>query len=124
MKVNIKLTKETTPRLTEPFSVNEDKEIILCFNTEYELQSAKITLANGDAFGSFDFKKEFTVPDKFIFVGRLFICVEMYMGDKVVKKWEVFPISIEETPTGLKIFDYLTSLDERLKKVERYQEII
>ncbi len=123
MKINIKLTRETTPRLTEPFTVKEDKNILLSFITDYELKTAKITLTNGDITDTFNFEKDFIVPDKFMFVGRLFIYVEMFVGDKSVKKWEILPISIERTNTGLKIFDYLSSIEERLKVVERYQEI-
>ena len=124
MEIKIKLPKENGARLAEPFTTKETDNIVINFETEYELNAAKITLNNGDINGVYDFKKVFEIPEKFMFAGRLFGKVEMYVGGKVVKRWEIFPIDIAQTPEGLKLVDCLTAFDDRLKKVERYQEII
>ena len=124
MEIKIKLPKENGIRIAEPFTTKEDDNLIINFETEYELNAAKIFLQNGDISGVYDFKKVFTVPDKFMFAGRLMGKVEMLVGGKVAKRWEIFPVDITQTPEGLKFVDCLTAFDERLKKVERFTEII
>lgn len=124
MEVKIKLTRGNSTRLAEPLTTKEDDKLVINFETEYELNAAKITLQNGDVNGVYDFKKVFTVPDKFMFAGRLMGKVEMLVGGKVAKRWEIFPVDITQTPEGLKFVDCLTAFDERLKKVERFIEII
>ena len=124
MTIDIVLNKDTTPSLTEPFCTKEDEEITLNFRSEYELNYAKITLVNGDVKGTYDFEKQFVVPDKFMFEGRLHISIELLYDNRVVKKWAIMPVKIEKTSSGLKIYDYLSSIEERLKAVEKYQEII
>lgn len=124
MEIKIKLSKENGVRIVEPFCAKEDETLIIDFETEYELSTAKIFLNNGETSGVYDFKRVFEVPKKFMFEGRLTGTVEMIVSGRVAKCWEIFPVDITRTVEGLKFVDCLTAFDERLKKVERFIEII
>lgn len=124
MEVKIKLTKENGIHITEPFNIKETENLDLLFQTEYDLHSAKIEIKNGDVCDEYNYSQRFAIPEKFMFVGNLFVKIKMLIGKNVAKIWEIMPIKITQTPEGLKLVDCLTAFDERLKKVERYQEII
>ena len=124
MEVKIKLTKENGIHITEPFNVKETENLDLLFQTEYDLHSAKIEVKNGDICEEYNYSKPFAIPEKFMFAGNLFVKVKMMIGKNVAKIWEIMPIKITQTPEGLFLVDFLTSLDVRLKALEKFHEII
>lgn len=124
MEVKIKLTKENGIHITEPFNVKETENLDLLFQTEYDLHSAKIEVKNGDICGEYDYSQRFAIPEKFMFAGNLFVKIKMFIGKNVAKIWEIMPIKITQTPEGLLLVDFLTSLDDRLKTLEKFHEII
>lgn len=124
MLIKIKLPKECGIHITEPFNVKETENLDLLFQTEYDLHSAKIEIKNGDVYGEYDYSQRFNIPEKFMFAGNLFVKVKMLIGNNVAKIWEIMPIKITQTPEGLLLVDFLTSLDVRLKALEKFHEII
>ena len=124
MEVKIKLTKENGLHITEPFNIKESESLDLLFQTEYDLRSARVEIKNGDICEEHDFSQRFTIPEKFMFAGNLFVKVKMIIGKNVAKIWEIMPIKITQTPEGLYLVDFLTSLDTRLKSLEKFHEII
>lgn len=125
MKINFTLTKNTGLRLTEPFNIKDDEEIILHFDTDYDMSSSKIIVRNGDVSESFEFAQDFVVPDKFLFDGRLYVTIELntHVG-KLVKRWEFMPIRISLTDSGIQLIDTLSDLEKRVLALEKYHEII
>lgn len=124
MEVKIKLTKQNGLTITEPFNVKESEDLNLLFQTEYDLHSAKIEVQNGETHGEYGYSQRFTIPDKFMFAGNLFIKVKMLIGNNVAKLWEIMPIKITQTPEGLCFVDFLTDMDRRMKALEKFHEII
>lgn len=124
MNITIKLTKNTVPCLSGPFKAKENEDITFNFKTNYVLHSAKIEVKNGNICEEFDYCQSFTIPEKFMFAGNLFVTVKMLIRNNVAKRWEIMPIKIIQTPEGLYLVDFLTSLDERLKVIEKFHEII
>lgn len=126
MKLNLVLGRETALKLTEEFKVKDTEPILIKFETEYDLSSAVITLQNKTVVDEFNFSKQFEVPDKFLFDGRLFITVEMKLVGQTVKKWTFTPIRIKQNNEEeiLEFYDFLTDLEERIKKMEKIHEII
>ena len=124
MEVKIRLKKENGLHITEPFNVKESESLDLLFQTEYDLHSAKIEVKNGDIYGEYDYSQRFAIPEKFMFAGNLFVKIKMFIGKNVAKIWEIMPIKITQTPEGLLLVDFLTSLDDRLKTLEKFHEII
>ena len=125
MIIKVKLKKETSGRLIDNIKVNDTENIVLRFESEYDLSQAKLQLNNGDAVDEYPFRNDFTVPDKFLFKGRLFISVAMYSRQgALIKKWEFFPLTVNLEDGKTILYDYLTDLENRLKKVEENQEIL
>ena len=115
MKINIKLNYSNKAYLSNAFQLKTGEPLIICFESEYQLLNAKITLKNGNEEKSFSFKKEFVVPEELLFAGRLYVKVEKLMWDKVVK--------IIETSDGFEFLDVIADLEKRLQAVEELTKI-
>lgn len=97
----------------------------------YNLNYAFLQLRHGSKKGVFKLESPFTVPSEFLTGGLLHARVELYLGDKVAKRWDILPIRIYEVPTGTEIRDYLGELEEKIdeltekvSKLEKQHEII
>ena len=84
----------------------------------YDLSSAFVTLKNGEKIGKVKFSNPFNIPKEFLFAGDLSLKIEMYLGGEVAKQWNMLPIRILETPTGLETFDVLTELEKELQTIK------
>lgn len=124
MDIKIKLNKGNFIQMAEPFTVKETDDVFLKFETDFNLYEAKIVIQNGSIIESFNYSSRFKIPDRLMFAGYLNIKIEMYILNKVVKRWEILPLKILQTPEGLKIIDHLSAIDKRLSEIENYLDII
>ena len=58
------------------------------------------------------------VKFKFLFTGRLFAKLDMYIGDKKVKSWDCLPIEIKETDEAVIACDLLSLLEKEIKELK------
>jgi hypothetical protein len=84
----------------------------------YDLSNAFITLKNGEKLSKIKFSNPFNVPKEFLFAGDLSLKIEMFLGGEVAKQWNILPIRIMETPTGLETFDLLNKIEKELKTIK------
>lgn len=103
----------------EPFLLPDDNLILSFEHKGYDLTNAFITLRNGEIIEKFKFKKSFEIPKKFLFVGDLYIKVEMFLGGEKAKQWITLPIRIRETETNLVAFDLLNAIEKKLEFLEK-----
>lgn len=123
MKINIKLNNSNKAYLSNAFQLKTGEPLIICFESEYQLLNAKITIKNGNEEKTYSFNKEFIMPEELLFAGRLYVKVEKLMWDKVVKRWELAPIKIIETNDGLEFLDVIADFEKRLQAVEELTKI-
>lgn len=132
MKKIIELNKQGIGRLkiNEPFLLPDEIELNFIAKG-YDLSNAFISLQNGENSGVLRLSNPFNVPDEYLHAGYLNMRVEMYIGDKVAKRWDIMPIKIYEVPSGTEMKDYLGELEEklaeqqeRIARLEKQNEII
>ena len=101
----------------EPFLL--PNELKLKFDhVGYDLSNAFITLKNGLVKEKYKFTNPFIVDKKFLFTGRLFAKLDMYIGDKKVKSWDCLPIEIKETDEAVIAWDLLSLLEKEIKELK------
>lgn len=107
-------------RLTdrEPFLLPQKLEIGFK-HVGYDLSNAFITFQNGSVKEKYKLTNPMTVDNKFLFTGRLFSKIEMYLKGEKVKEWDCLPIEIKETEEATIVFDVLSGLEERLDEIEK-----
>lgn len=118
MTYTIELKKEKIARLSnkEPFILPEILE--LEFLSTYDLSNAYITLKNGENKATYKITKPFTVDNKFLQAGKLYLSICLYVDGVAAKTWEVAPIKIFEAKGKVYAFDELTRLESRVEYLE------
>lgn len=115
----INLTSRTTARLSEgePFLVGVNDTLELEFiSTYYLLLDLVISLKNGNKQGKYRVKdRKFTVPEEFLFAGKLEIGIDLITRGDVAKRWTVVPVILKEAESGVKSIDEITVLQDKVR---------
>lgn len=123
MKQEINLTSSTTARLSEgePFLVGVNDTLELEFSsTYYLLLDLVISLKNGNKQGKCRVKdRKFTVPEEFLFAGKLEIGIDLIMRGDVAKRWNVVPVILKETESGVRAVDEITVLQSESAQLKK-----
>lgn len=123
MKKEIELTMLRVARLAdgEPFimPVNEGLELEITSAT-YDLSNAIIALKNSNKSGRYRLTgHSFTVPEEFLFAGKLQVSIDLIVHGEVAKHWDCVPIVIKETETGFYAFGEIIELQNRITELEK-----
>lgn len=115
----IELTKTGIGRLAnrEPFLLPDELEFSFIGNG-YNLENAFITLFNGDESIHAKLTNPFKVDKKVLFGGLLNGQIKSYVGETLVKTWNILPLKLVETEKGTEIKDYLKTLENRVSDLE------
>ncbi|MBO7214565.1 MAG: hypothetical protein J6V66_03605 [Clostridia bacterium] len=121
----IKITK-TVARLkdNEPFLLPDSLSFDFENEVGYDLTHAVISLKNGEKTVKLRLMRPVVIPNELLFAGRLYVNIDLYNGDKVIKHYELLPLAIEEAENTVKIYDELDDLKKRIEKLEKFHEII
>ena len=121
----IKITK-TVARLkdNEPFLLPDSLSFDFENELGYDLTHAVISLKNGEKTVKLRLMRPVVIPNELLFAGRLYVNIDLYNGDKVIKHYELLPLAIEEAENTVKIYDELDDLKKRIEKLEKFHEII
>lgn len=123
MKQEITLTSCTTARLSEgePFLVGVNDTLELEFSsTYYLLLDLVISLKNGNKQGKYRVKdRKFTVPEDFLFAGKLEIGIDLITRGDVAKRWNVVPVILKETESGVRAVDEITVLQSESAQLKK-----
>ena len=123
MNSTIILGREGATLSSSVFALTADKALELTFKSEYDLSEATLTLKNGAKTKTYDFKHDFTVPEEFLFAGRLCASVQMYVNGDLVKRWNLPPIRLKEEDKTLYAYDELNDLTRRIEALEEATKI-
>lgn len=119
MKQEINLTSCTTARLSEgePFLVGVNDGLELEFtSTYYLLLDLVISFKNGNKQGKYRvYDRKFTVPEEFLFAGKLEIGIDLITRGDVAKRWTVVPVILKEAEESIKGIDEITILQDEVK---------
>jgi len=119
----INLTSRTTARLSEgePFLVGVNDTLELEFSsTYYLLLDLVISLKNGNKQGKYRVKdRKFTVPEDFLFAGKLEIGIDLITRGDVAKRWNVVPVILKETESGVRAVDEITVLQSESAQLKK-----
>lgn len=121
----IKLTK-TVARLkdNEPFLLPDSLSFDFENEVGYDLTHAVISLKNGEKTAKLRLMRPVVIPNELLFSGRLYVNIDLYNGDKVIKHYELLPLAIEEAENTVKVYDEIDDLKKRIEKLEKFHEII
>ena len=123
MKQEINLTSSTTARLSEgePFLVGVNDTLELEFSsTYYLLLDLVISLKNGNKQGKYRVKdRKFTVPEEFLFAGKLEIGIDLITRGDVAKRWNVVPVILKEAEESIKGIDEITVLQNESAEIKK-----
>ena len=98
-------------------------------NKGYDLSNAFITLKNGEKKAKFRLTSTFTIPNDFLFAGRLFIGIDAYQNGELYKHWDCVPQKIiESQDSKLYLFDELSDLYKKIDEItilmkEKFNEL-
>lgn len=119
----INLTSCTTARLSEgePFLVGVNDTLELEFSsTYYLLLDLVISLKNGNKQGKYRVKdRKFTVPEEFLFAGKLEIGIDLITRGDVAKRWNVVPVILKDAESGVKSIDEITVLQNESAETKK-----
>lgn len=123
MKQEINLTSSTTARLSEgePFLVGVNDTLELEFSsTHYLLLDLVISIKNGNKQGKYRvYDHKLTVPEEFLFAGKLEIGIDLIMRGDVAKRWNVVPVILKETESGVRAVDEITVLQSESAQLKK-----
>lgn len=123
MKKVIELNTLRVARLadSEPFlmPVNDVLELEIV-SSVYDLSNAVIGLKNGVKSAQYRLKGHtFTVPEEYLFAGKLQVCIDLIVHGEVAKHWDCVPIVIKETEAGFCAFGEIIELQNRITELEK-----
>ena len=109
MKIKLTTNKRVRLSLNEPFFVPEN--LVFEFESEYRLEKLLVEVKSNSL------SKKYIVTDKRLDLseftinpGVIEICIALVINGKIVKRWEIDPIVVEEANHEFVLKDYIESL--------------
>lgn len=93
-------------------------------STSYKLSELVVNVRNGKKIDQVKVKDGVLDLTPYCFGGMIEMEAALVLRGRVMKKWSVAPILINETDKGFEVFDAITDLQKRVADLERKTKVI